>query len=233
MENIVYLITRTDGQKYVGITCEFKKRMGVHKKSKRFEQGIESIEILADCETYEKAEQLEPAYIKKYDTFYNGLNESIDGKGNHLALNFNTRGYKFTNEQRQNMKSNHWSKNIKNTWTKTGIHSDQQKELWSKKRKGKAWGGRKVPRETVLNIIKLYNEDIMQFDNDFIRQFVKTTHKNKVGELPLEELKAPNGKPLNKIKLYAEFFSKEYGVTNQAIRGMLTKGVAEDYEHTN
>lgn len=228
MENVVYLITRTDGQQYVGITCEFNKRMSVHKKSERFKKGIKRIEILQECDTYEQAEKLEPMYIEKYDTYYNGLNESINGKGNHLAPNFTTRNYKFTEKQRLNMKNNHWSKRMKNTWTKEGIHSEEQKEVWSEKRKGKAWGSRKIPREDALKIIEMYNNDSIRFNDDFIRQFVKVTHKDKVGELPLEELKAPNGKNLNKLKLFSEYFSKEYDVTPNAIKGIIQYGVAED-----
>jgi len=228
MENVVYLITRTDGQKYVGITCEFKKRMSVHKKSERFAQGIESIDILAECETYEEAEKLEPMYIEEYNTYYNGLNETINGKGNHLAPNFTTKGYKFTEEQKQNMKDNHWSNRIENTWTVAGIHSDEQKKLWSNKRKGKAWGGRKIPRDEALNLIKLYNEDAISYSDDFIKQFVKLSHKDKVGKLSLEELKAPNGKFINKLKLFSEYFCDEYGVTAVAIKKIIKFGVAVD-----
>jgi predicted GIY-YIG superfamily endonuclease len=232
MKNIVYLITRTDGMQYVGITCQFNKRMSAHKKSKRFVQGIEKIEILEECDTYEEAELLESEYIKKYDTYYSGLNESIDGKGNHLAPKFTTRNYKFTEEQRKNMRKNHWSKKIKNTWTKPGRYSEEVKNQLSEKRKGISFSPRKIPRKEALIIIETYKNNSIEFDDDFIRQFVKVTHRDQVGKLPLEELKTPNGKHLNKIKLYAEFFCKQYGVTKEAIRRILTNGVAEDYEYT-
>ncbi len=228
MENVVYLITRTDGMQYVGITCEYGRRTLAHKKTKRFEIGIDNIEILHECETYEEAEKLEPMYIKKYNTYHNGLNESIDGKGNHLAPNFNTRGYKYTEEQRQNMKDNHWSKKIKNTWTKSENISEEQKQKWSKMRKGKFWGSRKIERNEALNLIKLYEEDSVVYSDDFIRQFVKVTHKDQVGKIPLEELKTPNGKHLNKIKLFTEYFCKEYSVTAMAIKNIILYGVAED-----
>ena len=228
MENVVYLITRTDGQKYVGITCEFKKRMSVHKKTKRFEQGIESIDILAECETYEEAEKLEPMYIKEYNTYYNGLNESINGKGNHLAPDFTTKGYKFTEEQKQNMKDNHWSKRMQNTWTKTGIHSEEQRQQWSEKRKGKSWGGRKIPRDKALELIKLYEEDLITYPKDFIKQFVKVKDKERVETVAIEELKAPNGKYLNKLKLFSEYFANDYSVTPTAIKNIIMFGVAEN-----
>jgi predicted GIY-YIG superfamily endonuclease len=232
MKNVIYLITRNDNMQYVGITCEFNKRMIAHKKSERFAQGIKNIEILEECDTYEEAERLEPEYIKKYDTYYNGLNKSIDGKGNHLAPNFTTRNYKFTEEQRKNMKENHWSKKMKNTWTKPGRYSEEVRKQLSEKRKGISWAPRKIPKEEALMIIEVYKNNSIKFDDDFIRQFVKVTQKDQVGKLPLEELKTPNGKHLSKIKLYAEYFCKEYGVTKEAIRRILTNGVAEDYECT-
>ena len=228
MSNVVYLITRKDGKQYVGITCEFNRRIRAHKKTKRFEMGIENIEILHECETYEEAEMLEPLYIEKYDTFRNGLNESIDGKGNHLADNFTTKGYKFTDTQRLNMKNNHWSKRIENTWTKTGIHSEEQKKEWSEKRKGKSWSSRKIPRQDALEIIELYEENKISFEDDFIKQFVKIKDREKVGHIPIEELKAPNGKYLNRIKLYAEHFGKKYGVTPNSIVRIIKYGVCED-----
>lgn len=236
MENVIYLITRNDGKQYVGITCQFNRRMSAHKRTDRFKDEIKNIEILRECETYEEAERLEPDYIKKYNTFYDGLNKSIDGKGNHLAPNFNTKGYKFTEEQRENMRKNHWSKRMKNTWTNPKNYSEETRNSLSKKRKGKCWCPRKIPREAALEFIHSYENDLIKFDSDFIKQFVKVTHKDQVGNLSLEELKTPNGKHLNKLKLYSEYFykeyGKEYGATVAAIRSILTKGVAEDYENS-
>jgi predicted GIY-YIG superfamily endonuclease len=228
MKNVVYLITRNDNQQYVGITNQLNKRISAHKKTKRFEMGIKSVEILQECKTYEEAEKLEPLYIEKYDTFYNGLNESVNGKGNHLASNFTTKGYKFTEEQRQNMKDNHWSKKMKNTWTKPGLHSEETRKKWSEKRKGVCWSSRKISRDKALELIEWYNDDSIVFDDDFVRQFVKVTHKDKVGKIPLEELKSPNGKNLNRITLYSEYYSKMYGVTSAAIRRLIKYGIAKE-----
>lgn len=229
MKNIVYLITRNDGKQYVGITCQFNKRISAHKKTERFSIGIKDVKILHKCETYEEAEKLEPFYIQKYDTFYNGLNESINGKGNHLAPKFTTRGYKFTEEQKENMRKNHWSKRMKNTWTKPGQYSEETRLNWSKKRKGKYWGKtRKIPKEMALEIIHNYEKDLIEFDNEFIQTLVKKTDKENVGKVTIEELKSPNGLYLNKEFLYCCYYAPLFNVSRTAIRGLLRKGIAED-----
>lgn len=226
MKNVVYLITRNDGMRYVGITCEFNRRIAAHRKSERFALGIQSIEILYESDSYEEIEELESFYIEKYDTYHNGLNESIDGKGNHLSTNFSTRGYKFTKEQKENMKKNHWSKKMKNTWTK---HSEETRQKFSETRTGKYWRARKIPRDAALEIIKAYEEDTITFSQDFICKYVKKTDKDNVSRLPIEQLKSPNGKYLNKMKLYSEHFAEKYSVTKEAISQLLKRGsIADD-----
>jgi predicted GIY-YIG superfamily endonuclease len=221
----VYLITRNDNKQYIGITIDMAKRISAHKRTKRFEIGIKDVTILKECETYEEAELLEPKYIKEYDTFHNGLNESINGKGNHLATNFSTKGHKFSRESRQKMKDNHWSTKMSCYWKSN--HSENQKEKWSKLRKGVAWGSRKIPRENALDIIDSYSKDTLKFEDAFVVQFVKKYDEDKVGKVPLEELKAPNGKHLNKLKLYSEYYAKEFGVTPTAIKRILQDGISD------
>jgi hypothetical protein len=226
-KNVVYMITRTDGQQYIGITCEYRKRMSTHKKSKRFEIGIEKIEILKDCDTYSEAEDLEEIFIAEHDTFYNGLNESINGKGNHLAPNFNTKGFKYSEESKQKMRDNHWSKKMKNTWSKPENFSEETKKKWSEMRKGKSWGGRKIPFSEAKDIIDNFENDTLIFEDEFVVQFVKKLDKYKVGKVKIEELKASNGKYISKKKLYSEFYSKKYNVTADAIRRIIENGVSE------
>lgn len=225
MTAYVYLITRNDDKQYIGITIDMAKRMSAHKRTKRFAIGIKDITVLRECETYEEAKLFEPKYIKEYDTFHNGLNESIDGKGNHLAPNFNTKGYKFSKESRRKMKDNHWSTKMTCYWKSN--HSEEQRKKWSELRKGKSWGPRKIPRQIALDIINSYNKDILEFDCLFISQFVKKHDKDKVGKVPLEELKTPNGKHLNKLKLYSEYYAKEFDVTPTAVKRILQNGISD------
>lgn len=227
MKGYVYLITRKDGEQYIGITYNVNKRVSAHKKTKRFEIGIENVEILKECEKYEDAEMIEHHYIEEYDTFYNGLNNSIDGKGNHLSENFTTKGYKFSKETREKMRKNHWSKTGK--YKPTGKkHTEETKKTLSEIRKGKSWGPRKIDRDDALMILENFRKDLLDFDTDFIIQFVKKSDRERVGKVGIEELKAPNGKFLNKIVLYSEHYSKIYGVTKQAIIGILKNGISED-----
>lgn len=227
MKTYVYLITRKDGKQYVGITIDFKKRMTAHSKTKRFEMGIKNVEILKECDEYEEAGELEEYFISKYNTFYDGLNNSIDGKGNHLAPTFTTLGYRYSEESKQKMKKNHWSRT--GSYSPVGKkHSEETKKNWSKKRKGKCWGPRKIPRETALKILQEYNDDSISFSEEYIRKFVKKTDKEKVGKISIEDLKTPNGKYLTKIKLYSEYYASRLNVTPNAITGILKNGIAED-----
>ena len=52
MKGFVYLITRNDDLKYIGITYDVAKRMSAHKKTKRFAIGIKNIEILKEYDDH-------------------------------------------------------------------------------------------------------------------------------------------------------------------------------------
>lgn len=93
----IYSITRVDGLKYIGSTKNLKSRINSHKKSKRFEIGIEKFEILDTCENIDEAREKECEWISHYDTYHNGLNVTIHGGGSHdNTEKFNTLGMSFT-----------------------------------------------------------------------------------------------------------------------------------------
>lgn len=77
---VVYKLTRTDGLAYIGISCQFEKRLHAHKHSERFKSGILDVEILFEG-SYEQCIDLEESYIAEHDTFNNGLNSTYSGKG--------------------------------------------------------------------------------------------------------------------------------------------------------
>lgn len=222
-EIVSYKLTREDGQEYIGITVNINARLSQHKKHPRFsELKLVKYEILKTYDTYEEAQKDEPYLIEKYDTFYNGLNESIDGKGNHLSPNFNTFGYKFTEEQRNNMKQSHWSRNpnIDKTWLHRAC-PEHVKEKISKTKKGQLGRGLyKLDLDTKLLIEDSYKNDTIQFSNDFIAKHVKVTQRDKLDKLDFSELVGRNGKPLNKLTLYAHYFADIYNVTTVAIKGI-------------
>lgn len=223
MKTYVYKITRNDGLEYIGITIRLNKRFKDHSRTERFKIGIEKIDILATCETYEEAEILEEKYIKEYNTFYDGLNVSINGKGNHLSGNFTTRGYKYSTESKNKMSKNHWSKRGFMSWNKgkENAYSDETKAKWSLTRKGFAWCDRKISLEDAKIILDNYKNNSIEFDSSFIVKFVKKTQVSNIENIPFEELITPNGKKLNMKKLYGEYYAVIFNVTPAAIYRIL------------
>lgn len=133
----IYKITRSDGKLYIGTTDSvcIKNRMCRHKKSSRFIGYDFSYEIIEFSNSVELIDK-ESYYIQYYNTLTpNGLNISIDGKGNHLSSNFTTRGFKFSEESKKKMSESSKSRTRTTGWK----HSDDTKKMWSDKRTGKCW----------------------------------------------------------------------------------------------
>lgn len=154
MSFIIYKITRMDDLFYIGITTNFKKRLGNHRKSKRFSLGIKSYEILKETEVYSVAEDLEEIYISLHDTWNSGLNVTSDGKGYNGNCHFNTYGYKYSEESKNKMKENHWSKTGKYS-PKGRKHSEETKEKISKLKQGKV-SYTKISEDNVRKMLELY-----------------------------------------------------------------------------
>ena len=216
----VYKITRNDDLAYIGITVNPKARFESHKKSPRFEAGIKKIEILEKCESYELAEVLEEKYISEYDTYYNGLNLTIDGKGKNKDSKFNTLGYKFSEKSKRKMSE---SAKKRGPNRKEVIHSESTKARWSEIRKGKSYGPTKLTEKDWLEIYDLYVNDKIQFEKSFVLKFVKKSQKEYYDSLNFSELRGGNGKPLTKETLYSNYFAEKYNVSQQAIRLILRK----------
>lgn len=216
MSNIVsYMLTDINNKRYIGITLDFKRRLLAHKKTERFKDGVNTYEILKEYTSYEEAELDEPLLIKKYDTFNNGLNLSINGKGNHLSGNFTTRNYKFTDSQRQNMKDSHWSKNpnIDTSWLYEK-HTEESKANISKGRSGIVSEKHcKLTLDTRLQMHNDYNENNIQFSVDFIKLYTKKTQQHLVYDSKITDLISKNGKPLTLLVLYKHYFSQKYNIS--------------------
>lgn len=99
---VVYKITRDDGQMYIGTTIQdrLKNRMSAHKNSKRFKNRNFKFEILEESNIKKYIDEREVYYINEFDTYENGLNNSVNGKGNHLSVNFTTLNYKYGTESK-------------------------------------------------------------------------------------------------------------------------------------
>jgi hypothetical protein len=225
----VYKIIREDNKIYIGITIDFNKRIKNHIRSKRFKElKIKSFEILEQNLTYDEAGKKEEYYINLYDSFNNGLNKSKNGKGNHLAPNFTTRGFKYSEESKKKMslsakRSGHARMNLPEMTTEFRLHL-------SNLRKGVCWKPRKITNEIANIIIDAYEKRSINFDNEYIKTLVKKTDRDNVGIKNIEELKSPNGRFLNYRILVQEYFAKEYNVTGAAIANVIKVG--RDYAKT-
>lgn len=147
---VVYKITRDDGKLYIGTTLRhrIKNRISQHKGTQRFKGHAFSFEILEESTSKEYIDMKEVHYINHFDSYNNGLNTSLDGKGNHNAPTFTTLGYKYSEESKQKMSSAAKSR-IKRLGVpfKGKTHSQETKTKWSKIRKGKL-GQYKLSQET-------------------------------------------------------------------------------------
>lgn len=222
IEAVSYMIIDNKDLKYIGITINIDRRVSQHIGANRFKNGIKDVIILREYESYSDAEMDEPLLIEKYDTYYNGLNKSINGKGNHLSPNFNTYGYKYTDEQRKNMRDNHWSKNpnIDKSWLNRK-RTQKAIDNISKGRTGIVCEAHcKLSLDTRLLIEKQYKEDTLNFDNEFISRHIKTSQIDKIDELDFEELVLKNGKPLKRIVLYKHYFAEKYNMTTKAMENI-------------
>lgn len=222
IEAVSYMIIDNEDLKYIGITTNINRRLSQHNSANRFKNGIKDVIILREYESYNDAEIDEPLLIEKYDTYHNGLNKSINGKGNHLSPKFTTYGYKFTDKQRKNMRDSHWSRNpdIDKSWLNRK-HSQETIDKISKNRKGIVGEAHcKLSLDTRLLIEKQYKEDTLNFDNEFISKHIKTSQIDKIDELDFEELVSKNGKPLKRIVLYKFYFAEKYNMTTKAMENI-------------
>jgi hypothetical protein len=212
---IVYKITRDDGQLYIGTTYSggVKSRMSAHSRSNRFRGYEFKFDILEKSDDFDYIADREEYYIELYDTYNNGLNESIDGKGNHLCDNFTTKGFKFTEYSKQKM-----SESAKRRIKRDGVpfkgcsHTLDQRKKWSIDRKGMLPPNTKLTECIVKEIIKLFE------DHPFIEG---------VGDI------MKNGRCMSYIRAFSLKFSDKYNITPQQIeriiKGRVWKNVERKY----
>lgn len=208
----IYKLTRNDDLEYIGITNDLKRRLGQHKRSKRFEDGIMKIEILFEG-SYIECENAEETYITLHDTYNNGLNITKHGKGNHHdSSRFNTLGYKFSDESKEKMSKAKegfvpWNKGKKGCW--------KPDKDWIDKH---TYNGSTNPKA-------ILNEDIVR---NIIKEYLSRPTIENVGIIQ------GNGKPMSYVWAFCLKKSTEYEITPQAIRRLLEKkswkNVWKEYE---
>ena len=117
----IYMITNTvNGKKYIGQSNWLKKRIGAHlnhlrngahsnihlqRSFNKYGEGAFDFSIIEYCDE-ERLNEREIYYIKLYDTFRNGYNQTEGGEGN--------RGYKFSDNSKQLMSESHYDCSGKN-----------------------------------------------------------------------------------------------------------------------
>lgn len=217
-KTIVYKITRVDGLEYVGITVNFKSRMYNHKKSNRFSMGIQHIETLAECDTYEEAERLEEHFIEKYNTYKGGLNTTQDGKGLNKDVKFNTLGFVFSDETRKKMSESA----KKRGWHGVKKHSEETKKYYSLIRRGKPnFKSQKITDEEIDLIVDSYNKNSIVFDLDFIKKHVKASQREATNLDNIYQMSGKGGSPITPVTLYSYYYADMYNVTPVCIRGYI------------
>jgi hypothetical protein len=216
-QHLVYLLTRkSDSQQYIGITIErrMKQRMGVHKRSKRFRDDDFTVKILEKNEDRQYINDREEYWIRKLDTFNNGLNESWSGKGyGHNSPNFTTTGYLFSEESREK---------IRQSAKKRGLDSEYMRQMsinqWknpemrkhhSEIRKGKRLSKPKLSDERVAEIRSFYEsiKDQLEKECEIINK--KRHEKNS------------SWKKTNAAQLFAKKYSEKYSVSDTLLRGIV------------
>lgn len=207
MMHILYLITRDDDQKYIGITIDYrlKNRMAQHKISPRFQMHSFVYDILLQDTSREIIENAEIDAIQKYDTFRNGLNSTIGGKGyNHNSLKFNTIGYKFSDASKARM-----SKAAKERALREGfdVRSKRSKSIWSDSDRRKKMSD---IRKGKVSHFKLTVDD-------------KVSIKNQFSKFTFDPIKSRNGQLLTRLRAFANEKSKQFNVTPQTIYGIINK----------
>lgn len=202
---VVYKIIRDDGKIYIGTTIKdrIKNRISQHKTTERFKNRNFTFEILEESTSKSYIDMKEEYYIKHFDTFNSGLNESINGKGNHLCDNFTTLGFQYSKESREKM-----SKSAKARVERLGVpfkgkkHSEQTRKNWSKVRKGR------------LFQYKLSEEVYKQLRKEF--ESTKDKYTAYV---------AQNGKILTSQRQFAKDVSQKYKISVNMIVNILERKV--------
>lgn len=190
---VVYKITRDDGLEYIGKSQNIKNRICVHRKTERFKDHQFSFEILFESTDHNKILDMEEYYIKHFDTFNKGLNESRNGRGNHNSKNFTTLGMKYSEESKAKIKANHWSKKGIRPANLGKSHSEETRQKMSKDRKGKS-SHSKLSLTEIEAILMLYksrpiltygyvgqNGKLLSYDRAFSNKFATQFNLTSTG----------------------------------------------------
>jgi len=168
--------------------------MNAHRASKKFCGYTFEYEILVSGETKDIWDA-ESKYVEEYDTFFNGLNETISGKGNHRSERFTTYGYRFSEESRKKMSA-----------AKVGYIP------WNKGLRGKY--KLSISRRGKIHSFKLKTDDYAD-----IRRTFETRP-----DLPIPwDVRVGNGKILTYERAFCKVYASKYKITPTMMYKILTK----------
>ena len=202
---LVYIITRSDGKRYVGTTnnSRLKARMNSHKVSKAFKNYQFSYKILYETNNISECYEKEELSIKEYDTYNNGLNRTVSGRGGNNSTKFTTLNYKFTEKSKKKMSDTRkalFASGEIVSWNKGVSWSDEARDNFSKVRTGKRYHN------------KLTKEQVAEIKINFINRAKLITG---VGEIQR------NGVAMSYIQAFSKLHCNEYGVSSNTIRHII------------
>jgi group I intron endonuclease len=156
LTGVIYKITSPNNKIYIGQTINFKNRCRKYKYNEFKRQiklwnncvkykwnPIETIEIIEVC-LINDLDKREIDWINKYDSYYNGLNSDLGGKGR--------RGYKHSDETKEKLrKINFGKKHTEESKMKISQSSKNMSEETREKIRNKS-KGRRHTEETKLMI---------------------------------------------------------------------------------
>jgi predicted GIY-YIG superfamily endonuclease len=216
---VVYLIEREDSLKYIGVTVNYTKRINTHSRGLRFSKSkIKKHKILFEG-SYEECEEKEEYFIKKYNTYENGLNCTTTGKGLNGEAKFNTLGYIFSEESREKMRLSWTDERRKNLSEKNSVFfkeywTDERRKEKSEKTKGRVFGPIKITES-----IKKEIRDLFQTKPDiplsYQIKFVKKSHREKIisNEMQISDSTTLNGRRWSYGLVFCSYFANQYNCT--------------------
>lgn len=201
---LVYCLTRDDGGKYIGTTNEsrIKRRMAGHRCSPRFKGRQFSVEILYETYCLLDCYEKEEAFITELDTYHNGLNGSVNGRGKNSCTTFTTLGTKLSPERKQHLSEVRLKAIAQGTFImpKKNFTEEDRKEL-SRLRKGKRWGPTKMTQQRADEIRQLFET----------RPEVFIPTKSGSGNVP------------SYLWAFCKQYAEQYGVTAANMRRILLR----------
>jgi len=192
-----------------------RQRINSHKIDQRFCDDEFDVQVLEESEDRSYIERMEEEYIKKYDTYNNGLNKSKSGKGyGHNSPKFNTLGYQFTEEQRKNMskaakkraqREGHEkrSENCRKPWLDPKYRKHQ-----SNVRKNKRLTPPKISDDQVDEIRKIWDEERSSIQESLVKYNEK---QRSLGRMEM----TPEGH-------FSQKYAPHYNVTPVTIKNIIT-----------